>query len=584
MQSEPDPSNMAKNRVFFNKKHKIKGVKPHAGHNLIMEFQVRMADASSEVRFASIGWTLINLFSANYELNIGQFKVPLYKTPTEPEIDIRDLGNLTKLDKSMFCLRIAIPKTSLAQLKIEPGTHPSHYQIPKNHLNGPNYEAKMGGDADIKDPEKQQAMMKKEMEEEKLQQESYECSGINVFVHFVKNYEPSGFIRVRCTLYEGPILVRDNNGKACQWSSRIIHPEEAIVPNQNNLEKLQKMGVYIYSEAKYGKKDIVVPVNDDKSWLRDFYKMIWDNDLKNDLYLMVELMVKENPYTGGTFKNLAIQDPDTVIQEYTTKAATMIKCSNFDGTIRYGSYEIPFFQIPLDRAKPSNNVELPYLVKVTVGQPVNQPENVPSDLFDGRNAKPESLFRKPNGFKDETDFPKRNPNADNPDPFIVNEKNQVSSELFKKDDIVILYIDSARFLPENVSYTRVVFSCYTSTGELVVNRVIAPANIPKSTGQMPFYGFRHEIELKFNPNMNPTMIGVFQIETIDRSNGEQRTVGFAFFPFFFDKNIKSPISNAKEKNFVLQNGNYQLPLFSEKPDLTVRPIKIENLVNLQKVP
>lgn len=103
MQSEPDPSNMARNRVNFDKKHILKHIKPHAGHNLIMEFQVRRTDvAPGEVKYASIGWSVINLFNSNYDLNIGQFKVPLYKTPTQPEIDVRDISKCHKLPKVVF--------------------------------------------------------------------------------------------------------------------------------------------------------------------------------------------------------------------------------------------------------------------------------------------------------------------------------------------------------------------------------------------------------------------------------------------------------------------------------------------------
>jgi hypothetical protein len=130
---------------------------------------------------------------------------------------------------------------------------------------------------------------------------------------------------VRCTLYEGPKLLRDNDNQACQWASRVVHPEEAIVANQNNMDKLLKMGVYIYSETKFGKKDIVVPINDDKSWLRDFYTMLCNNHIKSEIYLMVELLVKENPYKGGTFRNLYVSDPETMIQEYAPIAATIIK-------------------------------------------------------------------------------------------------------------------------------------------------------------------------------------------------------------------------------------------------------------------
>lgn len=215
---------------------------------------------------------------------------------------------------------------------------------------------------------------------------------------------------------------------------------------------------------------------------------------------------------------------------------------------------------------------------MTIGQPVNQPENVPDDLFNPRK-KQESIFRKDEPFNEKEGV---NPNAENPDPFIPNEKSQIKNELFK-DDVFYLYIDGARFLPENVSFTRVVLTIYTSKGKEVARQLIVNASINKSTGQNPYYGMREEFGLDTHPNMDPTMIAVFKIETFDRANGEQRIVGYSFFPLFMDKNIKSPAKNPKESKYVLHNGNYQLPIFSQKPVLKV-PYAIEELANLEKLP
>lgn len=325
MQSVPDPANMSRNRVFFDKKHILKNVKPHAGDNIIMEFQVRRTDtAPDDVRYASIGWTVMNVFDSNYQLNIGQFKCPLYETPTRPDIDVRDIPSLNKLEKVSFCFRIAIPKDGLSKMKVLPDTHPAHYTIPRIHSEILDREAQMTNVNKSKLMEKNNANNQMD-EEDKMQQEAYECSGVNVFVHYVKNYEPTGFIRLRCTLYEGPKLLRDNDGKACQWLSRVVHPDEGIVANQENMSKLMKMGVYIYSETQYGKKDIVMPVNDDRSWMRDFYTMLLNNHMKNEIFLMIELLVKDNPYKGGTFRNLYATDPDAASQEYTPIASTLIK-------------------------------------------------------------------------------------------------------------------------------------------------------------------------------------------------------------------------------------------------------------------
>ena len=584
MQSEPDPANMTRNRVFFDKKHILKGIKPHAGSNLIMEFQVRRHDTESDdVRYASIGWTIMNLFDSNYELNSGQFRCPLYQTPTQPDLDVRDISKLAKLDKVMFCFRIAVPKDPLAKTKVLPDTHPGHYSIPRIHSEVIGQEAKLGNNDEIaKIQDNDKANIQNQIEEQKAVQESYEWSGINIFIHYTKNFEPTSLIRIRWTLFEGPKLLRDSEGKAWQWSSRVVHPEEAIIANQDNMEKLTSLGVYIYNQSKFGNKDIIVPINDDKSFLRDFYTMLLDNHLKNDIFLLVELMIKENPYKGGTYRNLSVADPDSELKEYTSKASTIIKWSNFDGTLRYGSYEVPFYESPLDRNNPKNNKELPYIIRVTVGQPVNLPENVPNDLFNSKK-RPESLFKKPDDFVDNSDFPQRNPNSDNPDPFIQNEKNQVKNELFKSDDSLIFYVDAARFLPENVSFTRCVVNFYTSNGYEVIEKHVVNANFTKSTGQNPHYGFRIEVNKTKNPNLDPTMIGVFRIETFDRSNLEQRVVGFGLFPFFLDKNMKSPITKPGEKKFVLYNGWYQIPLYSEKPEMK-SPILIENLTKLEKLP
>ena len=191
------------------------------------------------------------------------------------------------------------------------------------------------------------------------------------------------------------------------------------------------------------------------------------------------------------------------------------------------------------------------------------------------------MFKKPS---DNTlNNPQKDLANDNPDPFIQNEKNQVKNELFKSDDALIIYIDGARFLPENVSFTRCVVNIYTSSGNEVIEKHVVNAHFTKSTGQNPYYGLRIEISKQTNKNMDPTMVGVFRIETFDRSNLEQRVVGFGFFPFFLDKNIKSPITKSNEKKFVLYNGWYQIPMYSSKPDLKT-PILIENLTKIEKLP
>ena len=100
-------------------------------------------------------------------------------------------------------------------MKILPDTHPGNYSVPRIHTEILDKEAHMN--------DKRKMMLQQQMEsdmpmnnmpeEMKNQRESYECSGINVFIHYIKNYEPTGLLRLRCTLFEGPTLLRDNNNQ-----------------------------------------------------------------------------------------------------------------------------------------------------------------------------------------------------------------------------------------------------------------------------------------------------------------------------------------------------------------------------------
>jgi hypothetical protein len=52
-----------------------------------------------------------------------------------------------------------------------------------------------------------------------------------------------------------------------------------------------------------------------------------------------------------------------------------------------------------------------------------------------------------------------------------------------------------------------------------------------SKARHPFYGFRHEIRA---PHIDPTLVIVITIESIDRSDGHEKIVGHAYFPLFLN--------------------------------------------------
>ena len=86
---------------------------------------------------------------------------------------------------------------------------------------------------------KDNVLIKAPYMEEHLMDKAYACSGMEIFLHYIKNFEPNGMVRVRISLYEGPNLVRDGNDLPCEWYSKALHPDEAIEPVERNMEKLR---------------------------------------------------------------------------------------------------------------------------------------------------------------------------------------------------------------------------------------------------------------------------------------------------------------------------------------------------------
>jgi hypothetical protein len=107
--SEPDPEDQDKNKIMFKEQHTVKNVQAHPSSNLIIEFQVPKPQTASDDKFVSYGWTILNLFDNNYELNRGIYKIPLYMSPTRTDIDVRDIKLLKRIPETIICARLGNP-------------------------------------------------------------------------------------------------------------------------------------------------------------------------------------------------------------------------------------------------------------------------------------------------------------------------------------------------------------------------------------------------------------------------------------------------------------------------------------------
>mmetsp|Transcript_12126 Transcript_12126/g.11974 ORF Transcript_12126/g.11974 Transcript_12126/m.11974 type:complete len:342 (-) Transcript_12126:415-1440(-) len=94
------------------------------------------------------------------------------------------------------------------------------------------------------------------------------------------------------------------------------------------------------------------------------------------------------------------------------------------------------------------------------------------------------------------------------------------------------------------------------------------------------YFFRHELrQAKFNP----TTVILITVYTIDRTTNQTRTVGYAMINLFLSRFSLEHSTSEKDKDFILNEGNFQLPLFIQDPR-RLGELRMEMLAYLEKVP
>jgi hypothetical protein len=69
----------------------------------------------------------------------------------------------------------------------------------------------------------------------------------------------------------------------------------------------------------------------------------------------------------------------------------------------------------------------------------------------------------------------------------------------------------------------------------VIDPVKGACDLDLSTARNPFFGFRYELRA---PKLDPTIVIEATIETIDRADGLEKIVGYAYLPMFVNATSK----------------------------------------------
>jgi hypothetical protein len=128
-------------------------------------------------------------------------------------------------------------------------------------------------------------------------------------------------------------------------------------------------------------------------------------------------------------------------------------------------------------------------------------------------------------------------------------------QLFAKNDGFDVYIDSARFLPDNASVCSVV--AFVASNKLsIAGRIEGYVKNTCPDVYNPSFGIRREFRAE---SFDPTLTLFIQINTVSARTGVACVIGFAVLNIFVDAETgEQPKTAACE--FVLNAGSFQLPI------------------------
>jgi len=128
---------------------------------------------------------------------------------------------------------------------------------------------------------------------------------------------------------------------------------------------------------------------------------------------------------------------------------------------------------------------------------------------------------------------------------------------FQPGDGFVLCVDGARFLPVNVTISRVVARAYTNSGKLLGGTVDALAQLSGSC-RSPIYALRQTYHTARWDDATVTLL--FHIETVERDTGDVKVVGYASHPVFVSPNTLQQPSSERARGYALNAGAFQIPM------------------------
>lgn len=165
--------------------------------------------------------------------------------------------------------------------------HPTEYLVPMIHQKNRDVARKLF-------PEAQPTI---EQTETPQHDPFYSNAGVLLYLHYLKNFpkKMGGGIHVRSSLMYNNNLAKDDYKSECYWMSEQVPMNQNLEQIPANMFKIQD----VVKLENINRSDMVMPLVQANTWYRDFYKMLWENSLQHDLYLILEIVENNSTYPIG---------------------------------------------------------------------------------------------------------------------------------------------------------------------------------------------------------------------------------------------------------------------------------------------
>ena len=167
------------------------------------------------------------------------------------------------------------------------------------------------------------------------------------------------------------------SSEECNWASQPVDASKVLIARWKAAAKALPEGVPIIDRTKaerdqdvvgqrgreYDKRDedILIPIDNEVTWEHNFYHMLWEKNMRNDLFLVLQVLES----TSGINEKLRPTQ-----YEYHPVAYGCVKVNNRDGTIRYGTFDVTMYQPPARIRNHDIDKRMKATIKVTISQPL----------------------------------------------------------------------------------------------------------------------------------------------------------------------------------------------------------------------